>query len=86
MSYFPPDPGKKARVFYFSAKQGGYVALSDAVVQNLPDDWFNYDEKPETLCLKRLDMSDEKFNALPVVTEAMIETRRSVLARRFQGK
>lgn len=67
MNYFPPDPGKRVRIFYMSRKQGGYVALPQNIVDDLPEfsgGWFYRDDMIEMLPLRRMDMTDAQFAAL----------------------
>ena len=67
MSYFPPDPGKRQRVFYMSRKQRGYVLLPQRIADDLPPEWFWRDEAIEMLPLKRMDMTDAQIAALPQI-------------------
>lgn len=64
MIVYPPDPGKRVRIFYMSRKQGGYVALPTDIAADLPQGWFWRDEAIEMLPLKRMDMADSAFQAL----------------------
>lgn len=64
-AHYPPDPGKRVRIFYLSRKAGGYVALPQVIAEDLPGGWFLRDDAIEFLQLKRIDMSDAKFAELP---------------------
>ncbi len=64
MSYYPPDPGKRARIFYMT--KGAWLTLPKAIADDLPPEWFWRDDAIEMLPLKRTDMTDAEFAALPV--------------------
>lgn len=64
MSYFPPDSWKKERFFFWSHKCDAWIVLPDYIVRHLPDTFFSYDGQPENLTIKRMDLSDEKFDEM----------------------
>ncbi len=67
MAYYAPDPGKKERIFYWDRRVDAWVAVTDMIAASFPPKFFDYDTHFQFLTVKRYDMTDEQFNALPVV-------------------
>lgn len=65
--YAEPAPGKRAKLFYWNATIGAYIAAPAQLYTAFPPGSLNYDDKIELLVCKRIDMTDAEFEALPVV-------------------
>lgn len=72
-----PGPGKKALFFYYDQTEGGYVYLPASLGARLAaaaggEHGFERDDKIEVLVLKRIDMTQAEFEALPLVGDARV--------------
>lgn len=74
--WFPADPGKTPRLFTWSQPSNAWLTGREAVEARAG--FLNYDDKIEvvrqadgtTLVLKRRDMTEAEFRALPVAEDA----------------
>ncbi len=65
--YYPPDPGKTAHLFFFSHAHHCWIALGEGMAKHLPENFLKYHEHTESLTLKRYDMTEAEFAAMPVI-------------------